>query len=592
MPDPGYYGQRIPAQQVRPPRPPRPPLPPSQSSISQNRPFHSPFRSQHPTYTRVGPGARPPRHFGPRPGSGHGRGQGDSSARPPGHAESTIAAIASNPALPPDIRAQLRACAHAFVVDADVRAAGESSAMAASSSHATDISEPSEGDTYEIPDPNDEHDPFIQEEHDQLWQAAQDMDQHAWSPEQLNYIADQVHYSNSQNDYFGRNEDYDPNADEFDYFTLEPDSLNDLVDAPAIFDDDNYLMLSKDLKSKNISARTKLVGDSGASRFYFIKQNSNECLARVSLPNPAAIRTAGNVIYSEEAAFKVILFKRSADSVWALLAPGLIAPFPDSKDSPAVELASIGTLNSLGFDVTFKNSLFQSVPHKIVSAHNDSCYIDMVPGIGKLPLLDVLDPANARGKAFHSFYDDGPFSPARDAQIALKSAVLHGDRFAPLLRCMSESITKAYGPGPIRDVSDTSGRLTTPLTLTASHYLVESDALLSSSSEIDSALMAGHVSFDDADDSSFMGNIDTSNAHFGQTLSENSSKMTSTSPDTIARPISPMLGVPVQVTDGSSPLITPGAFAKPFRPIAPTAPRLCIGECGRAARSQTLNDYE
>ena len=128
--------------------------------------------------------------------------------------------------------------------------------MAASSSHATDISEPSEGDTYEIPDPNDEHDPFIQEEHDQLWQAAQDMDQHAWSPEQLNYIADQVHYSNSQNDYFGRNEDYDPNADEFDYFTLEPDSLNDLVDAPAIFDDDNYLMLSKDLKSKNISART------------------------------------------------------------------------------------------------------------------------------------------------------------------------------------------------------------------------------------------------------------------------------------------------------------------------------------------------
>ena len=146
-------------------------------------------------------------------------------------------------------------------------------------------------------------------------------------------------------------------------------------------------MLSKELKSKNISARTKLVGDSGASRFYFLKKNSDECIARVKLPNAAAIRTAGNVIYSEEAAFKVILFERSADSVWELLAPGIIAPFPDSKDSPAVELASIGTLNSLGFDVSFMNSLFQAVPHKIVSAHNASCFIDMVPGIGNYRFL-------------------------------------------------------------------------------------------------------------------------------------------------------------------------------------------------------------
>ena len=55
--------------------------------------------------------------------------------------------------------------------------------MAAASSHAyaTDISgAPDNGaDTYEINDPNDEHDPYLQDEHDQLWQAAQEMDQHA-----------------------------------------------------------------------------------------------------------------------------------------------------------------------------------------------------------------------------------------------------------------------------------------------------------------------------------------------------------------------------------------------------------------------------
>ena len=446
MPDPGYYGLRL-RPEARPPRPfgfgrgrgaPRGPHRDSQRPPPRGE--HPPIQPTPHTTFRSSPGYE---H------GEHGRGQGARIARadstPASAAHSAIdALVAAVPSLPPDAIESLRMAAAASAASS----AGETAAVAGdgggadTSAAATDISAEHQ-DTYEVPDPNSSVDPYAfgAEEQKEV-----DMHSHQWDAAQLQYIGDLAHYNEDGTAYYGVPEDYvnSWHTDEHDYLTSEAEALDHIVNMPQFFKEDNQLSCMNAFKAANVDCRTKLVGDSGASRFYFLKRMLHECLCVVHLPFSIPIGTANGVIQSKIFGLRPLYFERTNDSVWVTLVPGLLVPF-DETEQTAVELASITVLNSLGFDIQFKNTLFQSQPHTIASAHNDKCIVNMISDLGKLPVLDVMLPENVIGKKLYSFYDDGPYSPARDAHVALKCAELHEDRLAPFLRMMHSSIITELG---------------------------------------------------------------------------------------------------------------------------------------------------
>ena len=67
--------------------------------------------------------------------------------------------------------------------------------------------------------------------------------------------------------------------------------------------------------------------------------------------------------------------------------------------------------------------------------------------MGKLPLLDLLDPGQAAGLELFSFIDDTPWCPARDARAAHECAKLHDDRLAPFIGTMAKQISATFGSG-------------------------------------------------------------------------------------------------------------------------------------------------
>jgi hypothetical protein len=67
--------------------------------------------------------------------------------------------------------------------------------------------------------------------------------------------------------------------------------------------------------------------------------------------------------------------------------------------------------------------------------------------MGKLPLLDLLDPHQAAGLELFSFIDETPWCPARDARAAHECAKLHDNRLAPFIGTMAKQISATFGSG-------------------------------------------------------------------------------------------------------------------------------------------------
>ena len=466
--DPGYYGIR--------------PTP------------HTTFQSGRVSLPAAPPFAPAPRHAAPggfrgRGGGVRGRGQGGRSPHPhpprhplpprppmhtpapassasPGHsANVALSALASlSPSLPPEAQMHLaslqQSVAH-LAVGAGENSHDPSAAPAAAAptegAHAAsttpmasgvDISGESEFDTFEVPDPSSQ-DPYqAGAEEQQQFNLAQ-MSQHQWQPHQLNYVADGAWYSTEGYGYYGSPGDYNDQHDgEHDYLITEAEATLSIVDQPKYFTGDHQQALLSALKNDR-SHDTKIVGDSGASRFFFQLSNRSKCLAVIKLPTPIPICTGNGVIHSCHACLRILHFSRSSDdddSAWALVVPGLLVPF-DTKTTP-LELGSIPTLNTLGFDVVFKNTLFDEEPHRIQSAHNSSCSSATTNGVGKLPLLDVLNNDAVIGRKLYSFYDNTPFNVCRDVQIVLQCAELASDRLTPFIKVLHDSVITKFSFAP------------------------------------------------------------------------------------------------------------------------------------------------
>ena len=187
--------------------------------------------------------------------------------------------------------------------------------------------------------------------------------------------------------------------------------------------------------------------DSGASRFYWLRRLAHRCLVTFKLPFLIPIGAANGIIRPGTIGFRCFFFKRNTASAFVLLQHGLLVDSPESKNNPAIELGSITAPNQLGLDVLMWNTLFNNEPKTIQTAHNPFCCTALISGIGKLPLLDLLDPGQAAGLELFSFIDDTPWCPARDARAAHECAKLHDDRLALFIGTMAKQISATFGSG-------------------------------------------------------------------------------------------------------------------------------------------------
>merc|ERR1719473_1007166 len=98
-----------------------------------------------------------------------------------------------------------------------------------------------------------------------------------------------------------------------------------------------------------------------------LPKNREEALITTKLKYSIGVSTGGGVLYSVEAGIFPIYVPRDAHSLYVLLMPGILVPFPDEV---AVELLSVNALQCLGFDLLFKNQslgLCMRCPNRPVS---------------------------------------------------------------------------------------------------------------------------------------------------------------------------------------------------------------------------------
>ena len=545
MADQGYYGLRI-------PRPPRVSFHSPLHALARGPPPHGP-PPRGPPFARGPPGSMHSFHGTPRgparppfasrlPMRGRGRGQGSHDRSPnPDSANAALSALLADPSLPPEAAAHIAA---AQAASSQARVAGEN-AHADDSFPGADAIHPDVFGSYEISDPNTLYNAYEHgsEETDQtsfdqahMAQVAtgHEMQSFAWNDNELNYLADQMQFNDDSNAYYGVTDDYNNEwqPDDYGYLTLETDTLNDIIDSPRIFNGDNMECLLR--AAVNIDNDNVLtVADSGASRFYWLRRLAHRCLVTLKLPFMIPIGTANGIIRTDTIGFRCLFFKRNTASAFVLLQHGLLAEFPESKNNPAIELGSITALNQLGFDVLMWNTLFNNEPKTIQSAHNPSCCTALISGIGKLPLLDLLDPDQAAGLELFSFIDDTPWCPDRDARAAHECAKLHDDRLAPFIGTMAKQIGATFGSGNFASFPASQRNVITSSTPAATIKIDTHVPMPTNGDDSEAARLINDDNIDDADQPTCStrpntSNSTTSSSDFGSQDTTASSRFTPT----------------------------------------------------------------